>query len=98
MPEDDDALPEPVEIHIDGVLDLHSFHPREVKALLNEYLRLCREKQILDVKIIHGKGTGALGRSVRQWLSAIPEVESVRAANEADGGWGAVWVRLRPPG
>lgn len=87
----------PVEIPIDGNLDLHFFHPREVKELVTEYLWACRQKGLLDVRIVHGKGTGALRRSVQALLERLPEVESFRSASEADGGWGATWVRLRPP-
>ncbi len=88
---------EPVEIPIDGNLDLHLFHPREVKDLITEYLWACRQKGLLDVRLIHGKGTGALRRSVHALLPRLPEVESFRSASEADGGWGATWVRLKAP-
>ncbi len=87
----------PVEIPIDGNLDLHFFHPREVKDLVTEYLWACRQKGLLDVRIVHGKGSGALRRTVHALLPRLPEVESFRSASEADGGWGATWVRLRPP-
>jgi DNA-nicking Smr family endonuclease len=86
----------PVEIPIDGNLDLHFFHPREVKELVTEYLWACRQKGLLDVRIVHGKGTGALRRTVHALLPRLPEVESFRSASEADGGWGATWVRLKP--
>jgi DNA-nicking Smr family endonuclease len=42
---------EPVELPIDGILDLHTFRPQEVKDLLPEYLMACREKGILEVRI-----------------------------------------------
>ncbi len=80
----------------DGNLDRHFFHPREVKDLVTEYLWACREKGLLDVRIVHGKGTGALRRTVHTLLEKRPEVESFRSASEADGGWGATWVRLKP--
>jgi DNA-nicking Smr family endonuclease len=86
---------EVVELPVDGTLDLHLFHPRDVKELVTEYLWACRQKGILDVRIIHGKGTGALRRTVQALLPKLPEVESFRSASEADGGWGATWVRLR---
>jgi DNA-nicking Smr family endonuclease len=88
--------PAPVVIPIDGVLDLHTFNPREVKDLVPEYLALCREKDILQVRIIHGKGTGAMQRTVHSILARIPEVISFRLAGEDGGGWGATIVLLRP--
>ena len=51
---------DPVTIPIDGVLDLHTFHPKDVKGLVPEYLRECRRQGIYNVRIIHGKGTGIL--------------------------------------
>ncbi|MFP2907804.1 Smr/MutS family protein [Pyxidicoccus sp. 3LFB2] len=98
-PEGPEPLPsedEAVEIPIDGTLDLHLFHPKEVKDLVVEYLWACRQKGLLDVRIIHGKGTGALRRTVHSLLPKLPEVESFRSASEGDGGWGATWVRLKP--
>lgn len=96
-PSEEGAPPEEevVEVPVDGNLDLHLFHPREVKELIVEYLWACRQKGLLDVRIIHGKGTGALRRTVHALLPKLPEVESFRSASEADGGWGATWVRLR---
>ncbi|RKH08361.1 DNA mismatch repair protein MutS [Corallococcus sp. CA047B] len=87
---------EAVEIPVDGNLDLHLFQPREVKELVTEYLWACRQKGVLDVRIIHGKGTGALRRTVQALLPTLPEVDSFRSASEGDGGWGATWVRLKP--
>jgi DNA-nicking Smr family endonuclease len=87
---------EVVEIPIDGNLDLHVFQPREVKALVTEYLWACRQKGLLDVRLIHGKGTGALRKTVHSVLPKLSSMESFRTAEERDGGWGATWVRLKP--
>ncbi len=96
--DDDDApVPEAVEIPIDGTLDLHTFSPREVKDLVPEYLNECRARGILEVRIVHGKGTGALRRSVHAILERLPDlVESFRLGDERGGTWGATLVTLRP--
>ncbi len=86
----------PTEVPVDGVLDLHTFLPREVKDLIPEYLAACRQREILEVRVIHGKGIGALRRQVHAILGRLPEVDSFRLADESAGGWGATLVTLRP--
>jgi len=90
--EEDDGA---VEIPIEGTLDLHTFKPAEVKDLVPEYLRECAARGILRVRIVHGKGTGALARIVRSALSRMPEVASYETADPNEGGWGATIVRLK---
>jgi len=87
--------PDPIKLPIDGTLDLHTFRPEEVKDLVPAYLSACRERGISQVRIIHGKGTGALRRTVQFILENLPYVESFRTAEEESGGWGATIVVLR---
>ena len=95
--EDDEPLPESIEIPIDGTLDLHTFSPRELGDLVPDYLAECRTRGILEVRIVHGKGTGALRRSVHAILQRLPEVESFRLGDERGGTWGATLVTLKAP-
>ncbi len=81
---------------IDGVLDLHTFRPEELGGLLPDYIEACLERGILDLRIIHGKGTGSLRRSVQSILRRPPAVASFAPADETAGGWGATLVRLKP--
>jgi DNA-nicking Smr family endonuclease len=97
MPSETDPpdFDEPVPLPITGELDLHTFRPREIGELLPEYLRECVARGILEVRVIHGRGTGALKAGVLALLPRIPEVESMSPASPAHGGEGATWVRLR---
>ncbi len=88
---------EPLQLPIDGVLDLHTFRPREVKELVLDYLAACRVRGILRVRIIHGKGTGQLRQTVHSTLEKRPEVAEFHLAGELYGGWGATIVYLKPP-
>jgi DNA-nicking Smr family endonuclease len=54
-------MDEPIQLPIDGALDLHTFKPREVKGLVLDYLEACQERGILHVRIIHGKGLVTCG-------------------------------------
>ena len=85
---------EPVEVPIDGILDLHTFNPRELASLLDEYLKVCREKGIIYVRIIHGKGTGVQKARVRSLLARHPLVVRFKDAPAEAGGWGATLVEL----
>jgi DNA-nicking Smr family endonuclease len=95
---DDERGPEdPIEVPIDGVLDLHPFHPRDLRTLIPDYLVECHKRGILAVRLIHGKGTGAVRDSVHALLRRSPLVESFRPAGADAGGWGATLVDLKGP-
>ncbi len=83
---------------IDGTLDLHTFHPRDIKDLVPEYIETCREKGIFRIRIIHGKGTGTLRRIVHGILDTHPEVLDYRHEGGWGGSWGATVVNLKPRG
>jgi len=92
MQNDDDDLdpfPEPVEIEITDIFDLHTIPPREVKPVVEEYLREARRKGFPVVRIIHGKGIGVQREIVRSilartsfvldWSDAPPDACGLRA-------------------
>jgi DNA-nicking Smr family endonuclease len=87
---------ESVTIPVDGMLDLHAFRPAEVRELVPAYLEECRNRGILSVRIVHGKGKGALRRSVHAILDRIPAMIAYRLAGPEGGGWGATLVELSP--
>ena len=87
----------PIKIPIDGILDLHTFAPREVKDLIDDYLLECLEAGLSDIRIIHGKGKGILRDRVYSILKRHSLVESYIQAPPEAGGWGAVLVKLKTP-
>jgi DNA-nicking Smr family endonuclease len=88
---------EAVELPIDGVLDLHTFAPKEIKELVVDYVNECAARGLDEIRIIHGKGSGALRRQVHAVLERHPLVVAFRLADEREGGWGATKAILRPP-
>lgn len=91
-----DAEAAVIEIPINGVLDLHTFQPREVQDLLPEYIGECLARGLLSLRIIHGKGRGILREHVRKILARDPRVASVANADETAGSFGATLVTLHP--
>lgn len=84
-----------VNIPINGVLDLHTFQPKEIKPLIIDYLNECLNHGIKHVRIIHGKGIGNLRRTVEALLPKLEIVESWQPAPADAGHWGATLVTLR---
>ena len=80
---------------IDGTLDLHTYNPRDLKILLPEYFRECQKRGIFEVRVVHGKGTGALKKSVISLLKRIESVDSYRSGGFGEGSWGATVVILK---
>ncbi|HBB95729.1 MAG TPA: DNA mismatch repair protein MutS [Blastocatellia bacterium] len=91
---DNTPFDEPVVIEITDVFDLHTIPPRQVKAVVEEYLRLAHEKGFRAVRIIHGKGVGVQRELVRSVLSRTSFVLGWVDAPPEAGGLGATVVRL----
>ena len=93
-PDDENPFPEPVEIEITDVFDLHTIPPREVKAVVEEYLREAHRLEFPVVRIIHGKGIGVQRDMVRAILARTSFVLDWTDAPPEAGGLGATIVRL----
>lgn len=90
-----DFFPEPVEIEITDVFDLHSIPPKQVNAIIKEYLFQAHNKGFRYVRIIHGKGIGTQREMTRKILANTDFVKSFSDAPPEAGGWGATIVELR---
>ncbi len=90
--EDEEIIAIPVE----DWLDLHTFSPKDIPVLLEEYLLECRKKGLREVRIIHGKGKGVQLNIVHSFLRKSPLVKSFRLASPEAGSWGATIVELKP--
>jgi dsDNA-specific endonuclease/ATPase MutS2 len=97
-PDDDDEPFDglaPVEVELTDELDLHTFHPQDVADLVAHYVDECATRGFERVRIVHGKGTGTLRRTVHAVLERHDKVERFVLADERAGGWGATLVWLR---
>ena len=97
--EDEEPTPDPDEpfvVPIEPVIDLHTFSPKEVKDVVTGWLEECLERRWVEVRIIHGKGTGSLRETVHSLLRKHPAVESF-TLDPGRSGWGATVVRLKLP-
>lgn len=84
-------------VQIEECIDLHSFQPREVPEVVESYLEAARDKGLLAVRLIHGRGVGVQRARVHALLRRLEYVLDFRNAPGHLGGWGATLVRLRPP-
>jgi len=86
---------EPIRIPVTDILDLHSIPPRDVKAVVEEYLLEARRLGLRALRIIHGRGIGVQRETVRAVLARTEFVADYRDAPMEAGGWGATIVTLR---
>lgn len=93
--EPDFPFDEPFEIEITDTLDLHSFRPKDVRAVLDAYLTEARSKGFRFVRIIHGKGIGVQREIVRSVLAETEFVKGFKSGDEFSGGWGATIAEFK---
>ena len=90
-------MDELVRIPITDVFDLHSVPPRDVEAVVVEYLEEARKLGLKALRIIHGRGIGVQREIVRAVLARTEFVAAFQDAPAEAGGWGATIVTLREP-
>jgi hypothetical protein len=95
--------PEPPRAHRQSRMRAHSPRPqnpttapRDVPAVVEAYLQEARARGYREVRLIHGKGTGAARAQVIQVLRQLPYVLRAYEAPPERGGWGATVVELLP--
>ena len=88
-------MDEPVRLPIEAALDLHAFHPRDVKSVVEEYVTAAHEAGIREIRLVHGRGTGVQRGIVQAALERHPLVQEFRDA--PDSHLGATLATLTPP-
>jgi DNA-nicking Smr family endonuclease len=83
-------------------IDLHGLTVAAAQAALSRFLTDCRQRGVLCVRVIHGKGLNSpegpvLKRLTDRVLRQRGDVLAFRAARPNDGGGGAAIVLLRRP-
>ena len=80
-------------IPIEGTLDLHTFAPRDVRSVVEEYVNAAHKAGLREIRLIHGRGTGVQRGIVQQTLERHPLVESFNDAPESHLGATVAFLR-----
>ena len=70
-------------VPIEDSIDLHTFHPRDIKSVVEEYVNAAHEAGFREVRLIHGRGRGVQRGIVQAALEKHPLVESFDDAPES---------------
>lgn len=92
--EQDPSGGDPVLLECADTLDLHTFQPRDVPSVVEEFLDSASREGYQRVRIIHGKGKGVQREIVRSILKRRADVVSFSDAHDGSG-WGATVVELQ---
>ena len=76
-------------------LDLRGSRVEEALPALDQYLNDAMLSGLASVRLLHGKGTGALRQAIREQLAHHPLVRSFAAAPDREGGEGVTVATLR---
>ncbi len=81
-------------VPIEDSIDLHTFQPREIRIVVEEYLYQAAQRGFREIRIIHGRGIGVQREIVRSILEKHPDVASFHDAADR----GSTTVVLKPNG
>ena len=82
-------------VPIEGSIDLHTFHPKDIKSVVEEYVNEAHAAGLREVRLIHGRGKGIQRGIVQAALEQHPLVQEFYDATESH--LGATVARLRVP-
>jgi dsDNA-specific endonuclease/ATPase MutS2 len=94
LDENEDPYDQPVQLEIRDVIDLHTIPPKQVKAVVEEYMKEALAHGFRYVRIIHGKGMGVQREMVRTVLGRTSFVSNYHDAPPEAGGLGATIAEL----
>jgi len=86
---------------VEAEIDLHGLTAVETRAVLREFVGNAVQRNLICVRIIHGKGRRSgprgpvLKNVVNAWLRQSDPVAAFGSARGVDGGSGAVYVLLK---
>jgi DNA mismatch repair protein MutS2 len=81
---------------VDARIDMRGSTVEDALELLDRHLDAASLANLPWIHIVHGKGTGALRRAVRDFLRTHPLVESYRPGKRGEGGAGVTIAKLLP--
>jgi DNA-nicking Smr family endonuclease len=73
----------PHHVPIEDSIDLHAFHPRDIKSVVEEYVSAAHEGGLREVRLIHGRGKGVQRGIVQAALERHPLVKEFYDATES---------------
>jgi DNA-nicking Smr family endonuclease len=82
----------PDSVPIEPELDLHTFSPRDIAAVVEEYVRAAHDAGLREVRLVHGRGRGVQRGIVQSALERHPLVAEFW--DDADAHLGATLARL----
>ena len=86
----------PHRVAVDDTLDLHTFAPRDVPSVVEEYVNEAHRHGLTEVRFVHGRGIGVQRRAVHTVLERHPLVVELWDAPESR--LGATVARLAAGG